>query len=180
MANYSLNYLPQYRSLQTTENRVDSSLVLSVAVLVFFISLEMCAVNEQCTVTHYSLLYDENPQTEISMSPMQCSCTHYMGVSVFLQIEGCGAACSLLAVYRNKLNETLPLAWLFYCCRTGARDHLITTPAVQHSNTFWSTVKCASACRMWECVDMHFRCYYSLHSIGLTYKTSSRKFSVNQ
>ncbi len=179
MAKYSLNYLPQYRSLQTAENRVDSSLVLSVAVLVFFISLEMCAVNEQCTVTHYSLLYDESPQTEISMSPMQCSCTHYMGVSVFLQIEGCGAACSLLAVYRNKLNEPCP--WL---------DCSIVV--VLERGTIWSlhrlystptpSVNCevCICCRIWECVDMHFRCYYSLHSIGLTYKTSSRKFSVNQ
>lgn len=51
--------------------------VLSVAVLVCFTSLEMCAVNDQCTMTHYSLLYDESQQTEISMSQMQCSCMYY-------------------------------------------------------------------------------------------------------
>lgn len=176
LANCNLNYLPQYRSLQTAENRVGSSL-LSVAVLVFFISLEMCVVNEQCTMTHYSLLYDESQQTEISMSPMRCSCTHYMGVSVFIQIEGCVAS-SLLAVYRNKLNEPCP--WIDCSIVVLARGTIWSLHRLYSTPTPSVNCEVCICCRMWECVDMHFRCCYSLHSIGLSYKISSRKFSVNQ
>lgn len=81
------------------------------------------------------------------------ACT--MGVSVFLQIEGCVATCSLLAVYRNKLNEPCP--WLecsiVVVLEQGPSDHYTVCTALQH---LLSTVKCASAAiceSMWICIS---------------------------
>jgi len=78
-----------------------------------------------------------------------------MCVSVFLQTEGCVSACSLLAVYRSKLNEPCP--WLdFSIVAVLERGSIWSVPSVHHSNTF---------CQLWSVHLLPYVqvCVYEFH-----------------